>query len=95
MIKAEVITKVNGLVQSDREEIMEIISVLLNTIINKVAEGDPVMINDFGTFYPKLRNKTTGRNIAKNTLIIIPPHYIPRLRPYQNFVNQVKTTNPV
>ena len=45
---------------------------------------------DFGTFKPKKRAEKTGRNIKKNTTIIIPAHYIPAFKPAKIFVEEVK-----
>ncbi|HRZ21505.1 MAG TPA: HU family DNA-binding protein, partial [Bacteroidales bacterium] len=44
----------------------------------------------FGSFIIKKRAKKTGRNISKNTTIIIPAHNIPAFKPAKTFVGQVK-----
>jgi DNA-binding protein HU-beta len=44
----------------------------------------------FGSFIIKERAEKTGRNISKNTTIIIPAHKIPAFKPAKSFVNEVK-----
>ena len=38
----------------------------------------------------KKRKEKTGRNISKNTTIIIPEHYIPSFKPSKSFKLNVK-----
>ncbi|MDG2264037.1 MAG: HU family DNA-binding protein, partial [Flavobacteriales bacterium] len=47
-------------------------------------------LRGFGTFKPKKRAEKTGRNIKKNTTIIIPAHHIPAFKPAKVFVEEVK-----
>ena len=46
----------------------------------------------FGSFIVKERAEKTGRNISKNTTIIIPAHNIPSFKPAKTFVDEVKTS---
>ena len=39
----------------------------------------------------KKRAEKTGRNIKKNTTIIIPAHHIPAFKPAKVFVEEVKS----
>ena len=39
----------------------------------------------------KKRAEKTGRNISKNTTLIIPAHNIPSFKPAKTFVNKVKS----
>jgi DNA-binding protein HU-beta len=38
----------------------------------------------------KKRAQKTGRNISKNTTIIIPEHFIPSFKPAKSFAEKVK-----
>ena len=44
----------------------------------------------FGSFIIKKRAKKTGRNISKNTSVVIPAHNIPAFKPARDFSNDVK-----
>jgi DNA-binding protein HU-beta len=55
-----------------------------------VTNNQSVFLRGFGTFKPKKRAEKTGRNISKNTTIIIPAHHIPAFKPAKVFVKQVK-----
>jgi DNA-binding protein HU-beta len=43
----------------------------------------------------KNRAEKTGRNISKNTAVIIPAHNIPAFKPAKIFVEGIKTKVPV
>jgi DNA-binding protein HU-beta len=52
--------------------------------------GENVYLRGFGSFIVKERAKKTGRNISKNTTIIIPAHNIPSFKPAKVFADGVK-----
>ena len=52
--------------------------------------GENVYLRGFGSFIIKERAKKTGRNISKNTTIIIPAHNIPSFKPAKSFAQEVK-----
>jgi len=55
-----------------------------------MADGKNVYLRGFGSFVVKERAQKTGRNISKNTTIIIPAHNIPSFKPSKTFVDKVK-----
>ena len=48
-------------------------------------------LEGFGSFIVKERAEKTGRNISKNTTIIIPAHNIPSFKPAKVFMEGVKS----
>ena len=52
----------------------------------KILEIDPSASND----EVKTRKAKTGRNITKNTTVIIPEHKVPTFKPCPDFKNLVK-----
>ena len=62
----------------------------MNEVIDSVSENESVFLRGFGTFKAKKRAEKTGRNIKKNTTIIIPEHHIPSFKPAKSFVQEVK-----
>ena len=53
-------------------------------------DNNAFYLRGFGTFYSKKRSEKTGRNIKKNTTIIIPEHYVPAFKPSKKFITKVK-----
>jgi DNA-binding protein HU-beta len=62
----------------------------MDAIKKAMADGENVYLRGFGSFVVKQRAEKTGRNISKNTTIIIPAHNIPSFKPAKVFVNEVK-----
>jgi len=62
----------------------------VNEVKNSLAAGENVYLRGFGSFIVKTRAEKTGRNISKNTTIVIPAHNIPAFKPAKTFVEKVK-----
>ena len=62
----------------------------MKTVRKSLEEGQNVYLRGFGSFVVKKRAQKTGRNISKNTTIIIPAHNIPSFKPSKSFVEKVK-----
>jgi len=58
-------------------------------------KNNNVYLRGFGSFIVKTRAEKTGRNISKNTAVIIPAHNIPSFKPSKTFVDSVKKNVPV
>jgi len=63
----------------------------MKSIKNSLSEGQNVYLRGFGSFVVKKRAEKTGRNISKNTTIIIPEHFIPSFKPAKTFTERVKS----
>jgi DNA-binding protein HU-beta len=63
----------------------------MTTVKGSLAKNENVYLRGFGSFIVKERAEKTGRNISKNTTIIIPAHNIPSFKPAKTFVEEVKT----
>ena len=55
-----------------------------------MIEGKNVYLRGFGTFVVKKRAEKIGRNISKNTTVVIPAHFIPAFKPAKTFSERVK-----
>ena len=91
MTKSELINalanRFTQLVHKDAElSVKAILDAMTNTLVNK----ERIEIRGFGSFIIKTRAKKTGRNISKNTAVIIPAHNIPAFKASKVFVNAVK-----
>jgi DNA-binding protein HU-beta len=63
----------------------------MEAVKDSLANGENVYLRGFGSFVVKKRAEKTGRNISKNTTIIIPAHNIPAFKPAKTFVTDVKS----
>jgi DNA-binding protein HU-beta len=91
MTKAELVTEVSNKTGIEKVAVQTAVEAFMTSIKNAVSKGDSVYLRGFGSFTVKKRAEKTGRNISKNTTIIIPAHNIPAFKPSKTFVNAVKT----
>ena len=67
----------------------------MHEVKTNMESGENVYLRGFGSFVLKKRAEKTGRNISKNTTLIIPAHYIPAFKPAKVFADQVKSNMSV
>ena len=90
MTKAEIVNKISEKTGVEKVTTLAVVEAFMAEVKVSVASNQSVFLRGFGTFKPKKRAEKTGRNISKNTTIIIPAHYIPAFKPAKVFVKQVK-----
>ena len=90
MTKAEVVSKIASKTGVEKVTTLAIVESFMSEIMSAVSENEAVFLRGFGTFKAKKRAKKTGRNIKKNTTIIIPEHHIPSFKTAKIFVQDVK-----
>ena len=90
MTKAEVVSKIAALTGVEKITTLTIVEAFMNEVKNSVSNNESVFLRGFGTFKAKKRAQKTGRNIKKNTTIIIPEHHIPSFKPAKVFLHKVK-----
>ena len=90
MTKAELISKISLKTGVEKFTTSTIVEEMMKEIQNSIIDNDAVYLRGFGTFKPKKRAEKTGRNIKKNTTIIIPEHYVPAFKPSKKFITKVK-----
>ena len=90
MTKAEVVSKIASKTGVEKVTTLAIVESFMSEIMSAVSENEAVFLRGFGTFKAKKRAKKTGRNIKKNTTIIITEHHIPSFKPAKIFVQEVK-----
>lgn len=95
MTKAEIVAKISEKTGIEKVAVQTAVEAFMNAVKQSVSEGQSVYLRGFGSFIPKKRAEKTGRNISKNTTIIIPAHYIPAFKPAKIFVDKVKKSVPV
>ncbi len=90
MTKADIVSNIVEETGLERAEALKAVESFMTTIKTSLSKGDNVYLRGFGSFIVKERAEKTGRNISKNTAIIIPAHNIPSFKPAKTFVEDVK-----
>ena len=90
MTKAEIVSKISEKTGVEKVTALVVVESFMAEVKESVINNQSVFLRGFGTFKPKKRAEKTGRNISKNTTIIIPAHHIPAFKPAKVFVKQVK-----
>ncbi len=90
MTKAEIVADIASKTGIEKVAVQAVVESFMESIKETMTSGENVYLRGFGSFIIKERAEKTGRNISKNTTIIIPAHNIPAFKPAKTFVNQVK-----
>ena len=91
MTKAEIVTEIANKTGVEKVAVQAVVESFMETVKDTMVNGENVYLRGFGSFIIKKRAEKTGRNISKNTTIIIPAHSIPAFKPAKTFVNEVKS----
>ncbi len=91
MTKAEIVADISEKTGIEKVVVLTAVEAFMNSVKSSLEEGENVYLRGFGSFIIKERAEKTGRNISKNTTIIIPAHNIPSFKPAKTFVERVKT----
>ncbi len=90
MTKADVVKKVSEDTGIEKVVVEKAVEAFMETVRESMAQGDNVYLRGFGSFIVKKRASKIARNISKNTMVIVPEHFIPSFKPADTFVEQVK-----
>ena len=90
MTKAEIVADIANKTNIEKVAVQQTVEAFMDVVKNSLASGENVYLRGFGSFTIKRRAEKTGRNISKNTTLIIPAHSIPAFKPAKTFVSSVK-----
>jgi len=90
MTKADIVAEIADKTGIEKVAVQTAVEAFMNSIKVSLRKGDNVYLRGFGSFIVKKRAQKTGRNISKNTTIIIPEHNVPAFKPAKTFVEVVK-----
>ena len=90
MTKADSISEITEKTGVEKIAVQATVESLMTSIIDAMESGENVYLRGFGSFVIKKRAEKTGRDISKNTTIIIPEHFVPTFKPAKTFVEGVK-----
>jgi DNA-binding protein HU-beta len=91
MTKADIVNKIATETGLEKNEVLRTVESMMSNIKSSMSKGENVYFRGFGSFIVKERAAKTGRNISKNTTILIPAHNIPAFKPAKTFVEEVKS----
>ena len=90
MTKAEIISRISEKTGVEKTTALVVVESLMLEIKESIKQNESVFLRGFGTFLARKRKEKTGRNISKNTTIIIPEHHIPAFKPAKTIKEEVK-----
>ena len=91
MTKADLVTDISDKTGVEKIAVQATIESFMQSVINAMENGENVYLRGFGSFIVKKRAEKTGRNISKNTTLIIPEHFVPTFKPSKTFIEGVKS----
>ncbi len=95
MTKADIVNEISNKTGIEKVAVQATVEAFMEAIKNSMVNGENVYLRGFGSFTIKKRAEKTGRNISKNTTIIIPAHNIPSFKPAKTFITEVKSNTNV
>lgn len=90
MTKADIVNEIAESTGIEKVAVQVAVEEFMKSVRTSLEKGENVYLRGFGSFVVKKRAKKTGRNISKNTTIIIPEHFVPAFKPAKTFVEKVK-----
>ena len=91
MTKADIVAEIAEKTGLEKVDVQITVEAFMEEVKESLEGGENVYLRGFGSFIIKERARKTGRNISKNTTIIIPAHNIPSFKPAKVFVDAVKS----
>ncbi len=90
MTKADIVAEIVEKTGLDKADVQLTVESFMKEVKDSLENGNNVYLRGFGSFIIKKRAQKTGRNISKNTTIVIPAHNIPAFKPAKVFMEGVK-----
>ena len=81
MTKADIVNEISEKTGIEKIVVQTTVEAFMKSIRTSMTEGKNVYLRGFGTFVVKKRAEKVGRNISKNTTVVIPAHFIPAFKP--------------
>ncbi len=81
MTKADIIKVLADQVGLTRREAAAVLSVVLDGVVDAIAEGEKVELRGFGSFRTRKRQARAGRNPRTGAQVAVPPKVVPYFKP--------------
>jgi DNA-binding protein HU-beta len=90
MTKADIVNEISEKTGIEKIVVQTTVEAFMKSIRTSMTDGKNVYLRGFGTLVVKKRAEKIGRNISKNTTVVIPAHFIPAFKPAKVFSDRVK-----
>ncbi|MBD2261353.1 HU family DNA-binding protein [Pseudanabaena sp. FACHB-2040] len=90
MNKGELVDKVSEKASVTKKEADAIISAIIDSIVEAVADGQKVTLVGFGSFEPRSRAEREGRNPKTGDTMVIPASVVPAFSAGKLFKDRLK-----
>lgn len=90
MTKSEIINEIAVQTGLQKNMIADTIDTFMDVIKENLANGESIFLRGFGTFETRFRKEKVARNIAKNTTILVPAHFVAKFRAAQDMEDMIK-----
>ena len=90
MTKFEIVKEVSRNTGIEATTVQAVVEGFMEAVKGSMSKGQNIYLRGFGTFEVKTRKAKTGRNITKNTTVVIPEHKVPAFKPCPDFKKAVK-----
>ena len=91
MTKADIVNEISEKTGIEKIVVQTTVEAFMKSIRTSMTDGKNVYLRGFGTFVVKKRAEKVGRNISKNTTVIIPEHFVPSFKPAKEFMAKIKS----
>jgi integration host factor subunit beta len=81
MTKADIIKILADQVGLTRREAAEVLSVVLDGVVEAIQAGEKVELRGFGSFRTRRRQARAGRNPRTGAQVHVPPKVVPYFKP--------------
>lgn len=90
MTKADVVIQISENTGIEKATVQKALEAFMESVKDSLTEGRNVYLRGFGSFIVKKKAEKVARNISKNTMVIVPEHFVPSFKPANAFAVQVK-----
>jgi DNA-binding protein HU-beta len=90
MTKAEIVAEIAEKTGIEKVTVQASVEAFMKSVKNNLAKGENIYLRGFGSFVIKERAEKKGRNISRNTTIVIPAHNVPAFKPAKVFAEKIK-----
>lgn len=93
MTKLDIVNQITTLTGVQKNDAAVCVEAFMKVVKDAMCNEENVYLRGFGTFVVKKRAQKIGRNITKNTSVVVPAHNYPGFKPSKSFQQRMKGEN--
>lgn len=90
MTKADIIREIAQSTGIDRDTVLSTVEAFMEVVKDSLEKDQNVYLRGFGSFVIRRRKERAGRDISRNTTIIVPACNVPAFKPSKTFLKDSK-----